>query len=71
MINTKLLQDKMRRNGYTISSLANHLGMSRTGLFNKIHGIREFKISEINSIGIALRLSKADLNRIFFAKNVE
>jgi hypothetical protein len=71
MVNTSLIKDKMRRNGYTISSLAKHLCLSRTGLFNKIHGIREFKISEINSIAIALHLSKADLNRIFFAENVE
>ena len=37
MVNTKLLQDKMQRNGYTICGLAGYLGLSQTGLFNKIH----------------------------------
>jgi hypothetical protein len=71
MVNTEMLQKKMKSNGFTIESLAAHIGLSRTGLFNKIHNVREFKISEINSTAIALRLSKAELNRIFFAANVE
>ena len=71
MVNTALLQEKMKNNGFTIKELANRIGLSQTGLFNKIHNKREFKGSEINSMSIALRLTKADVNRIFFARDVE
>jgi transcriptional regulator with XRE-family HTH domain len=71
MVNTALLQEKMKNNGFTIKELADRIGLSQTGLFNKIHNKREFKGSEINSMSIVLRLTKADVNRIFFARDVE
>ena len=67
MVNTKLLQEKMKNNGFTIKELAKKIGLSKTGLFNKIHNKCEFKGSEINSIALALRLTKANINQIFFA----
>ena len=71
MVNTRLLQSEMRKNGYTIEALAKEIGRSRTGLFNKIHNIREFRITEINKISQVLKLKKTDVNRIFFANDVE
>lgn len=71
MVDTKLLQEEMRKNGYTLETLAKEIGRSRTGLFNKIHNIREFRISEINNISVLLKLKKTDVNRIFFANDVE
>lgn len=71
MVNTALLREKMKNNGFTIKELADRIGLSQTGLFNKIHNKCEFKGSEINSMSIALRLTKADVNRIFFARDVE
>ena len=71
MTNTKLLSEEIRKNGYTMESLANEIGLSRTGLFNKMHNITEFRISEINKISTVLNLKKRDMNRIFFATDVE
>ena len=71
MVNTELLQEKMKNNGFTIEDLAIRIGRSRTGLFNKIHNKREFKSSEIHSISVALRLTSDDTNQIFFANSVE
>ena len=71
MVDTKLFQEEMRKNGYTIEALAKEIGRSRTGLFNKIHNKHEFRISEINKITLLFKLKKADVNRIFFANDVE
>jgi transcriptional regulator with XRE-family HTH domain len=71
MVNTEMLQEKMKNHGFTIKDLAARMGLSQTGLFNKIHNKREFKGSEINSISVALKLNKSDINRIFFARGVE
>lgn len=71
MINTKMLQDAMRSKGFTIGELASAVGLSRTGLFNKMHNKSEFKISEIEIVCSALKLNKDKKNAIFFAKRVE
>lgn len=67
MVNTRLLQSEMQKNGYTLDTLAKEIGRSRTGLFNKIHNISEFRVSEINKIALLLKLKRTDVNRIFFA----
>ena len=71
MVNTKLFQQEMRKNGYTIETLAKEIGRTRTGLFNKIHNKSEFRATEINKISILLKLNKTEVNQIFFALNVE
>lgn len=71
MVNTKMLQEAMRNHGYTIDKLAEKIGRSRTGLFNKIHNKTEFRLSEIDQISRVLKISKADRIRIFFATDVE
>ena len=67
MTNTKLLQGKMKAQSYTVETLANALGMSKTGLFNKIHNIREFSVSEMLAVCDKLLLSFAEREQIFFA----
>lgn len=71
MTNTAKLQGKMREKGFTIKALASFIGLTTTGLFNKIHNKREFLISEAHKIGIALSLSDDEVRDIFFAKEVE
>lgn len=71
MVDTKSLAQEMKNNGYTIEALATAMGLSRTGLFNKIHNRTEFRITEINKITILLNLKKREVNRIFFANDVE
>lgn len=71
MVNTKDLQIKMQKNGYTLESLSQAIGISRTGLFNKIHNIKEFRVSEIKKISELLKLKKSEMTHIFFATDVE
>ena len=71
LIDTQKLQGKMRENGYTINSLAKKLGISNTSLFNKIHNIQEFVVSEMQMIANLLHLTKSEIQAIFFAKFVE
>lgn len=67
MTNTAFLQSKMKLNGVTISSLAKAIGLSATGLHNKIHNKREFVASEIFAISKHLSLSLVEKEKIFFA----
>lgn len=71
MTNTKVLQGKMRENGYTLKSLSKFIGLSSTTLFNKVHGKKEFLISEVRALRTALDLSDADVQEIFFTNDVE
>ena len=71
MTNTKVLQGKMVEKKYSISKLAAVVGLSPTGLFNKIHNIREFYVNEMVCISECLDLSNEEREKIFFAKQVE
>lgn len=71
MIDTKKLQGKMREKGMTLNTLSEKMKLSRTGLFNKIHGKKEFLCSEVQIICEYLSLNGEDVQSIFFAKNVE
>ena len=70
-VNSKAFQIEMRKNGHTLDSLARILGLSRTGLFNKIHNKSEFKASEMGAIATLFKLSKTKKDDIFFATDVE
>ncbi len=67
MTNTAKLQGKMREKGLTIDMLSREIGLSRTGLFNKIHNKKEFLCIEVQKIGKTLDLSPAETQEIFFA----
>ena len=71
MTNTGKLQGKMREAGISIERLAQIVGISRTGLFNKIHGKKEFRVSEVYKVAKALCISDEELRVIFFAQGVE
>ncbi len=67
MINTDKLRGKMRENRHTIKTLAKAVNLSRTGLFNKIHGKKEFLCSELQTIKKELNLTEEEFESIFFA----
>lgn len=67
MTNTDLLKKKMKDNSLTIKMLAKQIGLSITGLFNKIHGKREFTVSEMLAICDSLSLTYDEREKIFFA----
>lgn len=71
MVNKDKLCGKMREHHYTIDSLSKRLNLSKTGLFNKIHGKKEFLCSEIQTIKIVLELNQEDFDAIFFGQKVE
>lgn len=66
MTKTDKLQGKMREAGMTIEKLATAVGLSRTGLFNKIHGKREFLVSEVAKICKLLDIGDTEMQVIFF-----
>lgn len=66
MINKDKLCGKMREHHYTIESLSKQLNLSKTGLFNKIHGKKEFLCSEIQVIKTVLDLNQEEFDAIFF-----
>jgi plasmid maintenance system antidote protein VapI len=71
MTNTGKLQGKMREVGVSIEKLAEAVGLSRTGLFNKIHGKQEFLASEVYKVSKALGITNDEMRSIFFADGVE
>ena len=66
MTNTLKLKAKMKEKGFTINSLASKVGLSPTGLFNKIHNKKEFVVSEVQLVGEALSLNEKEIQDIFF-----
>ena len=71
MTQTAKLQGKMRAKGFSLVKLADKIGLSTTGLFNKVHNQKEFLVSEVQAISTALGLSEQEVQEIFFAKDVE
>ena len=51
----------------TKSEIAEQLGLTRQGLYNKLNGEKEFKASEIRKLSKILNLKDEDKNRIFLA----
>ena len=66
MINTLKLQAKMKEKAFTIKTLSKAVGLSVTGLFNKIHNKREFTVTELQKIVKALELNSTEMQNIFF-----
>lgn len=67
MTNTNVLQGKMREKKISLELLAVNVGLSITGLFNKIHNKREFTVSEMLAVSECLALSSSERELIFFA----
>ena len=53
--------------GLTMGYIAKMLGISRGALNNKIHGLTEFKPSEIKCLRELLKLSDAEIHEIFLS----
>ena len=67
MVNTSKLQGLMRERKQTLNSLARLMGKSKTSVFDKIHGKREFLCSEMQTIRTTLNMSDEEFKSIFFA----
>lgn len=69
-MNNQLLNDRIEESKLSKNTIAEALGLSRQGLYNKLNGVREFKGSEIKKLIQLLELSDDDQRSIFFADDV-
>ena len=72
MTNTKLLREKIESSGLKMKFIAGFVGLSRSGLNNKINNLRPFNQYEIEKMCVVLRItSTKEKEAIFFAKCVD
>lgn len=66
MPNMDLLRDRIKESGMSIVSICEKAGIERATLYNRLDGGRgEWKASEIVGITSALKLSRAERDKIF------
>lgn len=65
-MNIDKLRDTIDKSGKTITHIANVLGITREGLYNKLNGEVEFKLSEVQLLTEDLRLTTEERDNIFF-----
>ena len=70
MTDTELLRETIEKSGISVTFIANSLGISRTGLYKKLNGKTEFKVSEISKMKDILNITSKVRDAIFFSKNV-
>jgi len=70
MTDSVLLASKISECGFTYSEIAHELGITRQGLWKKIHNHSEFKQSEIEKITRLLKLDMEVNSKIFFKNYV-
>lgn len=71
MTNLKLLNEEIKKSGKTITHLSKIMGISREGLYKKLNGETEFKVSEASLIVNELNLDNELKTKIFFANESE
>lgn len=70
MTDTGLLRETIEKSGISVTFIAKSLGISRTGLYKKLNGKTEFKVSEISKMKDILNITPKERDAIFFSKNV-
>lgn len=70
-LNYQLLNFKIESRGLSKSTVAEELGITRQGLYNKLNGEREFKGSEIKKLIQMLKLDEQEQQDIFFADEID
>lgn len=70
-MNNSLLYSKIDSSKLSKSYIAESLGLTRQGLYNKLNGESEFKGSEIKKLSDLLNLSDQEKEDIFFADFVD
>lgn len=71
MTDSILLVSRISESGMTYSEIAAKLGLTRQGLWKKIHNHSEFKLSEIEKLMILLGLDMETSSEIFFKNYVD
>lgn len=70
-MDTAMLAVKIELSGRSKSEIAEALGITRQGLYNKLSGEREFKSSEIKILSDLLHLNAEERDHIFFGDYVD
>lgn len=70
MTNTKMLKCAMIMAGYTISKMADAMGLSYYGFYKKMTNKSSFKSNEISKASEILGITEKQRNEIFFAECV-
>lgn len=70
MTNTNKLKGRITEKGYTLSSFADALGISRPSLRKRINGKTDFKVSEIEDVCKLLSISQNEMCSYFFSSAV-
>lgn len=70
-MNLDLLLSKIEQTKISRNTIAETLGITRQGLYNKLDGKKEFKVSEINLISKMLNLTSDERDTIFFSDFVD
>jgi hypothetical protein len=64
-----LLKEKIRQSGLKLTFIAQYMGLSRAGLYNKINNKRPFNQYEIDKLCRVLKIKSAkEVEDIFFAR---
>lgn len=71
MTNTELLRKRIDEAGYKLQFVAEQCGLTYQGFMNKVNNKSEFTATEINKLRTLLRLNPEDVERIFFAVDVD
>ena len=71
MTDTVLLQEEVDKSGIPVAVLCRRSGIDQRTYYNHMHGIGEFTVSQAGALAESLRLTVAQRNKIFFAKDVE
>lgn len=71
MVNYNLLNDKVKQSGLKYNHIAEIMGVSNSVLSAKINGKRKLNLDDAVGLAKALNLTRADVQSIFFADDVE
>ena len=71
MTNEKEFEIMLLKHDTSKRKIADFLGISLSGLYNKLSNVSEFKASEIQKIATMLNLTVEEREKIFFAQCVD
>ena len=72
MTNTVLLKEKIAKKGLKMGYVAQYIGLSRMGLYNKVNNRRPFNQFEIERLCDVLQITSwKEKEALFFAKDVD
>ena len=70
MADTNKLMGRIVEKGYTVTSFADKVGISRQSLGKKLNGARDFTVSEIFGICEILSITRSEIGDYFFTPKV-